>query len=70
MAHSRKTLIAMLGFVQNNVEHQDHDIMTFSGFMSDEELPAYIFEQCKQIKSVKRLNELVRWFNEVKEMAA
>ena len=70
MANSRKTLIAMLGFVQNSVEHQDHDIMTFAGFMSDEELPRYIFDQVKQIKSAQRLGELAFRFNEVKQIAA
>lgn len=42
---SRPQLLQILGVIQNRARYAHQDIMTFSGFMSLEELPAYVWQQ-------------------------
>lgn len=49
MTNRRKELLAALALIQNHPIHQNHDIMTFTGFMNDAEVEAHIEANMAQV---------------------
>lgn len=45
----RQKLIHLIGFVQNQPEFINQDILTFTGFLDDRELCGYFFERFIQL---------------------
>tara|TARA_R110000868_G_scaffold405245_2_gene684498 strand:+ start:1830 stop:2030 length:201 start_codon:yes stop_codon:yes gene_type:complete len=52
-ADIRKELIASLVLVQNHPVHQNHDIMTFAGMCTTEEVRAHLEACIRQISNVQ-----------------
>jgi hypothetical protein len=51
MTQTRAQLIQILTAVQNTRRFEHQDIMTFAGFMSDEELPSYIWRRFECLRA-------------------
>jgi hypothetical protein len=58
MKTTRQRLLEILTSVQNTERFENQDIMTFSGFMSDEELPEYIWQRFAMLPAADKAHVL------------
>lgn len=58
----RQKLIRLIGFVQNQPEFVNQDILTFTSFLDDRELTGYFFERFAKLNDPAKvhLHDMVR----------
>lgn len=68
----RQKLIHLIGFVQNQPEFINQDILTFTGFLDDRELTGYFFERFAKLNDAAKahLHNMVRDMRAQSEQAA
>lgn len=73
MTPTRQIQLQVLGYIQNSVEFQHQDIMTFTGFMSDDaEVDKHILRNFEQLSKTRQAQILgfVRELQHIKRIAA
>jgi hypothetical protein len=58
MKTTRQRLLQVLTAVQNTDKFEHQDIMTFAGFMSDDELPEYIWQRFELLPATDKAHVL------------